>query len=116
MTDLEKHLLADMTCRDKDCDDCRREFNTTKCPALNRIRLDDEELNKDSIMYKYAKIIDSCLDINGVCGRCKAKEHVDECPRRKYRGLARAEYEQSGFDTLYYNPIIDNDLYNILGE
>ena len=120
MTDLEKQLLADLTCKGKDCNDCFREFNTTKCPAVNRVRLDNEGLNKDSIMYKYAIILDGCLDVNGACGSCKAIEHFDECPRRKYRELARAEYKQSGFDTLYINLNInlinDKDLCDILGE
>ena len=120
MTDLEKQLLADLTCKGKDCNDCFREFNATECPASNRVQLNDEKLNKDSILYKYAKIIDDCLDVNYVCRECKVGERVDECPRQKYRKLARAEYEQSGFDTLYINLNInlinDKDLCDILGE
>lgn len=116
MTDLEKHLFADLTCPGKICDDCLKEFNTTFCLASKRIPLNDKELNKDSIMYKYAEIIDGCLDIDTDCRECKLKDHVGTCLKYKYRKLARAEYERSGFDTLYINPINDNDLYDILGE
>lgn len=115
MTDLEKHLLADMTCQKKDCDDCFREFNTRECLAVKRVQLDDKELNKDSIMYKHAEIINGCIDIKVNCEVCKLKDH-GECLRRKYRKLALIEYKQSGFDTLYINPINDKDLYDILGE
>lgn len=116
MTDLEKHLLADLTCSGKVCDDCLREFNTTQCLAAVKVRLDDKELDKDSAMYKYAEILDGCLGIGSDCRKCKLRDNDTGCLRYKYRKLAWAEYEQSGFDALYSNLINDKDLYDILGE
>ena len=116
MTDLEKHLLADLTCPGKICEDCLKEFDTAHCPAANRVWLDDKKLNKDSIMYKYAEALDGCIEIKSNCTICKLKDHAGTCLRRKYRKAVLAEYEQSGFDTLYSNLINDNDLYDILGE
>ena len=116
MTDLEKHLLAELTCPCKVCDDCMREFDTVNCLAVTKVRLDDKELNKDSVMYKYAEILDGCIGIDSDCRKCKLRDDEGLCPRYKYRKLAWDEYEQSGFDTLYSNLINDKDLYDILGE